>query len=88
MLLQNLAAWLQPARQRQLNDPGVFHVFACFAGKQISFTGSTTCGAAFCSSKQAMAHIGMLAQKCLRWLGFTLCRKGSWRGWEAEDMNP
>lgn len=41
------------------------------------------------SSKQAMAHIDVLAQKCLKpWLGLTRCRKGSWRGWEAEDMNP
>lgn len=42
----------------------------------------------FCGSKQGMAHTGALAQKCLKRLGFTLCGKGSWRGWEAEDMNP
>lgn len=41
------------------------------------------------SSKQAMVHIDVLAQKCLKpWLGLAWYRKGSQRGREAEDMNP
>lgn len=41
------------------------------------------------SSKQAMVHIDVLAQKCLKpGLGLTRYRKSSQRGWEVEDMNP